>query len=329
MELRWIGEGEEAALARFAAENVPGTSDPPDWWWLTSDYAERRAFIDPASQAIAALCLAVPSRWRLDGGDVDVRSICGWYVAPAYKGQRLGQRLVEAVAAETPHLNTLSISEPAAKSFAGMGWTGPHRAFLRLLPLPAWRFGGTGGLRARTVDVRGGDLPLDVGQAVDAVEAQAKALPRRRRSASDWTRRLGVFPWRFVRFHLLERYGKPIAYAVTRAADRTAGKRYRCTRLHFMIDFVIGALGEGELEAAFRAIATGVPRSAGFLLFCTSSAPVATAASRSGWLDEGSPLIGPSLRAKAPLYMLGGAFAAHDGKDLGLTFCDSDVDLNL
>lgn len=309
--------------------NVPGASAPSEWWWLNSDYAERRAFIDERTGEIAALCLAVPSRWRLPDGDHEVRSICGWYVAGAYKGQQLGQRLVEATRADTPHLNTFSISEAAAKSFARMGWTGPHGSFLRLLALPGWRRRKDGLLQSRVAEVVGGDLPSDLSAAVDAVDARADAVPRRLRPASEWRRRLGIYPDRMVRFHLIERAGEPVAYGISRAADHHAGARYRRARLHFLVDFAPGGLSDDQIGPALRLIAAGTPLSAGLLLFCTSSTKVADAASRTGWMDERSPLIGPSLSAKAPLYMLGGAFTPQDGKDLALTFSDSDIDLNL
>lgn len=316
---------------RFALDVWHTTDGVAQKWWLRSRLADVHTLVDKQSGAIAAICVAVPSHWVIPGcGTVPVRSICSWYVSPHYQGLKLGQRLVGLIESTTPFMNTLSISSAAVKSFAKMGWAGPRSTSLRLLLLPRWRLPRAGGpLTVETVDVVGSALPSGLAATLDRIEAAAPDVVRRRRTSADWIDHLAVNPTRRTRFHLIAGAAEPIGYVVTRATDDQAGPRLRAARLHYVTDIMLDQVGEGGLEATLRLVAGSVPRSAGALLLCTGLPHLAAAASRAGWLDERSPLLGPTLAAKAPQYMLGGAFAAHAAADLPFSFCDSDVDLNL
>ncbi|MEO7814222.1 MAG: GNAT family N-acetyltransferase [Sphingomicrobium sp.] len=320
-----------ADVERFALDVWHSADEVAEKWWLQSRLADVLTLVDKESRAIAAICVAVPSHWIIPGsGVVPVRSICSWNVSPHYQGLKLGQRLVETIESHTPFMNTLSISTAAVKSFAKMGWAGPRSTSLRLCPLPRWRGrGGQSPLTVETVDVVGASLPAALAATLDRIEAAAPDVVHRRRTAADWIDHLAVYPGRRTRFHLIGAGAGPIGYAVTRATDEQAGLRLRAARLHYVTDVALDQLDEAQLEAALRLVAGSVDWSAGALLLCTGSVRLAAAAARAGWLTEHSPILGPRLAAKAPQYMLGGAFADYAGADLPFTFCDSDVDLNL
>jgi GNAT superfamily N-acetyltransferase len=320
-------------LTAFAPGAWP--DDPPgkvlSRWWLTSDFAEVIAALDEASGRVAAICVGVPSRWRLPGGEVGrAISICGWYVHPDFAGRGLGRLLVQAFEQDSPFLNTLSISEAAVRGFAKMGWVGPHATKLRLLPLPRLRPRRSGGVRLRSFDASASAMPGGLAEALDAIDAgKPEAQLRRIRAADDWRMRLTARPRRSYRFHVLDAGGEPIGYFAVRPTDEEAGRQYRLTRLHYVTDAVFNSDDLETMSSAFHALAVAVPRSAGALLLCTSSSAIADAATAAGWLDERSPILGKRLAAKAPLYMLGGRFVPFEQADVRLTFADSDVDLNI
>ncbi len=318
-------------VERFALDVWHSADRVAEKWWLRSRLADVLTLVDSETQAIAAICVAVPSHWIIPGvGVVPVRSICSWNVSPQYQGLKLGQRLVETIESRTPFMNTLSISTAAVKSFAKMGWAGPRSTSLRLCPLPRWRVPGAGSpLTIQTVDVVGPALPAGLAATLDRIEAEAPDVVRRRRTAADWIDHLAVYPARRTRFHLIGAAAGPIGYVITRATDEQAGPQLRAGRLHYVTDVALDQLSEAQLEAALRLVAGSVDWSAGALLLCTGSVRLAAAAARAGWLTEDTPILGPRLAAKAPQYMLGGAFVAQAGTDLPFSFCDSDVDLNL
>lgn len=320
-------------LIAFAPGAWP--DDPPEnvlsRWWLTSDFAEVIAALDQSSGRIAAICVGVPSRWRLPGGEVGKAiSICGWYVHPDFAGHGLGRLLVQAFEQDSPFLNTLSISEAAVRGFAKMGWVGPHATKLRLLPVLRLRRKGSGEVRLRSFDASATGMADELAQALDAIDAaKPEAQLRRIRTADDWRMRLTARPKRVYRFHVIEAEGEPVGYFAVRPTDEEAGRQYRLARLHFLTDAVFNSDDPQMMRAAFDALARAAPQSAGALLLCTSSGTIADAASAAGWLDERSPILGSRLAAKAPLYMLGGRFVPFEGADVRLTFADSDVDLNI
>jgi GNAT superfamily N-acetyltransferase len=324
---------ERDRLVEFAPGAWP--DDPPDKvlsrWWLNSDFAQVTAALDEASGRIAAICVGVPSRWRLPGGEVgSAISICGWYVHPDFAGQGLGRLLVQAFEEHAPFLNTLSISGAAVRGFAKMGWVGPHPAKLRLLPFPVLHGRRSGDVRLRSFDASPAAMPPELAEALDRIDAaKPERQLRRIRTANDWRMRLTARPRRIYRFHIAEAGGEPIGYFAVRPTDEEAGRQYRLARLHYVTDVVFNSNDPLVLRSAFHALAGAAPRSAGALLLCTSSAAIADAASAAGWLDERSRILGSRLAAKAPLYMLGGRFVPLEDADVRLTFADSDVDLNI
>lgn len=209
-----------------------------------------------------------------------------------------------------------------------MGWVGPWKSKLRLLLVPILR--GTGSASLRAYDAAAGAMPNALAAALDAIDAAKPCAQLRRvRTADDWRDRLAARPARSYRFHIVDVEGEPVGYFATRATDDEAGRQYRLSRLRYVTDAVFNIEDPDRLSSAFRALAADVPALTGGMLLCTTSAQIADAASAAGWLDEQAPLLGSRLAAKAPLYMLGGAFAPFEGGDVRLTFADSDVDLNI
>ena len=325
---------DRALLLDFAPGVWP--HDPPEKvlsrWWLTNEFAQVTAALDEASGRVAAICVGVPSRWRLPGGEIaEAISICGWYVHPDFAGHGLGRLLVRSFEEHAPYLNTLSISEAAVRGFARMGWVGPFTARLRLLPFPRLRIRrSTDGVRLRSFDASATVMPGHLAAALDRIDSnKPDSQLRRIRSADDWQRRLAAKPGRTYRFHIVEAGAEPVGYFAVRPTDSEAGRQYRSAHLHYVTDAVFNHDDPALLAAAFHALAAAAPRLAGALLLCTSSEALANAASAAGWMDERSPLLGQRLATKAPLYMLGGKFVPFESADLRLTFADSDVDLNI
>jgi GNAT superfamily N-acetyltransferase len=300
-------------------------------WWLTSEFAEVIAALDETSGRVAAICVGVPSRWRLPGGEIaSAISICGWYVHPDFAGHGLGRLLVRAFEDSAPFLNTLSISEAAVRGFARMGWVGPYATKLRLLPFPHYRRGRTDGVSLRSFDASAAAMPGALADALDRIDAEKpEAQLRRIRTADDWRGRLAARPRRNYRFHVVDIGGRAVGFFAVRPTDDEAGRQYRAARLHYVTDAVFNDDDGALMRAAFHAVAAAAPASAGALLLCTSSARLADAASAAGWLDERARLLGARLAAKAPQYMLGGKFVTFAESDVRLTFADSDVDLNI
>lgn len=333
--LRPIRELDDAAVRDFA-ERTWGDDAArrvAEGWWLRSDHAAAIAAVEPASGRIAGMVVGVPSRWPIPGGGTaSTISICGWYVAPDFAGKGLGKLLVRSFEPEATALNALSISEAAIRNFSKLGWTGPFRSRLLLLPLPGWRAAprAASGLALRTYLVSGGQMPEALAISLDRIEADRPATRfRRARTAQSWRSHLSVRPDRTYRFGVIERDCVPIGMFASRAGDNQAGRMYRLARLHYLTDVVLNPDDRAALDFLAASIAPTVPRHAGALLVCTSRADLAAALGRHGWLGEDSSGIGPRLAEKAPQYMLAGELAALPGEQAEFTFADSDVDLNI
>ena len=130
-------------------------------------------------------------------------------------------------------------------------------------------------------------------------------------------------------FHVERTQDGFVTDADLRPTDAEAGRPYRAARLHYVSDLILNRLDADVIDYAMASIAAAAPWSAGALLLCTSNDDIAAAASRAGWLDEQSPVLGARLAAKAPKYMLGGGLVGFADADIHLSFADSDVDLNI
>lgn len=336
LQLSEVRTLEPSQLRAFAAEvwDEREAEQVLSRWWWTNDLATAIAAVDPDNGRIAGICVAVPSRWLLPGGnETAAASICGWYVSPDYSGRGLGKTLVLALRDRAPAMNALSISEAAIRSFAKLGWAGPFATRLLLMPAPLLqrlRPRRSPGLSRRSYTASAADFPQALAAALDRIDdAKPPEQLRRSRSSAPWQAHIGCHPGRRYEFHVIEREGEPVGYFVIRATDSEAGRIYRLTRLHYVTDLVVNSEEAPLLDAVFAEIAAAAPASAGSLLLCTSTTSHAEAAVRRGWLSEESFGIGPRLASKAPKFMFGFGFAGLDPGNFHLTFADSDLDHNI
>ncbi|MBA3404350.1 MAG: GNAT family N-acetyltransferase [Gemmatimonadaceae bacterium] len=334
-----ISQLEPERIEQFAREVWPGEGDRKnvlESWWMTTSADVATAAVETATGRIAGLCVGVPSEWDIDRKTVSAASICNWYVSPEFMGRGVGKKLVRSFTERAPYMNAFSVSAAAIKNFLKLGWSGPFRSMLLLLPLPLlsgalWR--PQPGLSVATFRTRGTTIPPALSAMLDQIDCERPSgTLRRRRRSSDWRRHLAYFPDRVFDIHIVCRDSHPIGYFALRRADRYAGRIYRLARLSYVSDMAINDLRPDAVRFMLGAIAAApAVRSAGAVLLCTTDAQIAEEAVRSGWLSEKSPLIGSRLEEKAPLYMKGDGFK--DGglanRDLQLTFFDSDVDLNV
>lgn len=302
-------------------------------WWFDSDHAETIVALDVVQKRLAGIVVAVKSKWHLPDATLsDTVSICGWYVAPEYAGQGLGRMLVSYFDNVTSSQNTLAISDFAVRAFKKLGWAGPYRTQLLLLPLPALRLRPRekGIFSLRSYDVRGGALPSALSSQLDYIEHNRPfGQIRKSRTADAWSSHLRVWPDRQYRFHIVIADGEPIGAFVLRETDGRAALLYRSARISYVTDIVMNRDDVDSLSFVSASIGPAAAKTSGCLIMCTSNASISKALIASGWLSEESPVIGRFLAAKAPLYMLNGALAQVADSNVSMTFADSDVDLNL
>lgn len=326
-------------IEQFAREVWPLDGDRKnvlESWWMTTGGDVATAAVERSSGRIAGLCVGVPSQWDVAGSLVSAVSICNWFVSPAFMGRGLGKALVQSFAPRAPYMNAFSVSVAAIENFRKLGWTGPYKSRLLLFPAPRlrtiWRR-SSGEVSLETYRVQGPVLPPNLGDSLDQIDRERPAGQfRRRRRPEDWQAHLAYFPARQFDIQIVHRDGRAIGYFATRPADRFAGQIYRRARLHYVADLVINSDDFAIVRAILDAIvAVPAVHAAGAILLCTTDERIASTAAESGWWSHQTPLIGRRLKQKAPLYMKGDGFRspAPDGRDLTLTFFDSDVDLNI
>jgi len=129
---------DQAHLTAFSAAVWPDR--PADQlasrWWRRAEPSCATAAVHEATGAMAGFCSARPSDWVVNGQTVSTVAICDWYVAPAHAGRGLGKCLLQRFETVDKFVFAFSLSDAAVANFKKLGWTGPHRASLMLLPLP-------------------------------------------------------------------------------------------------------------------------------------------------------------------------------------------------
>ncbi len=302
-------------------------------WWISSSHAETMVALDERQDRIAGIVVGVKSRWPLNNGTVsDTVSICGWYVSPEYAGQGVGRLLVGYFDRSTTSQNTIAITENAVEGFRKLGWAGPFRSHIFVMPIPVFR-------RTPKVNddfffssykVRGDELPKKLIKELEFIEqSRPKNQIRRLRTIEDLRSHLGVWPNRIHNFHVLTRGAEAIGFFIIRVTDHKAALLYRITRLSYVTDIVMNQEDEQSLLYLSKIIGVAAPWNAGGIILCTTCRKISNALSTAGWLSEKSPIIGKRLLDKAPLYMVGGLLSLEQQSNIKMTFADSDVDLNL
>jgi len=129
---------DQARLIAFSAAVWPDR--PADQlvsrWWRRAEASCATAAVHEATGAMAGFCSARPSDWVINRQTVSTVAICDWYVDPAHAGKGLGKCLLGRFETVDKFVFAFSLSDAAVANFKKLGWAGPHRACLMLLPLP-------------------------------------------------------------------------------------------------------------------------------------------------------------------------------------------------
>lgn len=302
-----------------------------------SVYTEHATVIvgyDTKTRKIASLLVSLPSVWPLgENSYIRVGSVCNWYTSPEHKAKGVGRDLVNSLSGFTEGQYALSVSTQAVVSFQKLGWKGPHETNLLLFLFPRLR-------RRHQIskifqvnvfnNISATNFPGDLAGALDFLEmTRPPGTIRRRRNANDWLSYLLIKPTRRYQFTIVKLEDIPIAYYVVRPADRGSGKMLRFIRLFFLCDLIRNTDDHVVISFISRSIGASLPWFTGALLFCSSDSDVNHSLFQNGWLSKVSFLFGKTLSHKAPHFMLGGKLAELETSKVIMTFCDSDVDLNI
>jgi GNAT superfamily N-acetyltransferase len=129
---------DQARLIAFSAAVWPDR--PADQlvsrWWRRAEPSCATAAVHAATGALAGFCSARPSDWVINRHTVSTVAICDWYVDPAHAGKGLGKYLLRCFETVDKFVFAFSLSDAAVANFKKLGWAGPHRAYLMMLPLP-------------------------------------------------------------------------------------------------------------------------------------------------------------------------------------------------
>ena len=324
-------------FARAVLPDATGNRCGDEWWRATGDECCVAA-VHGRSGAVAALCAGRPSRWFINGSEIEAVAICGWYVAPGHGGRSLGRRTLASLRTEGRFVYAFSISELAISAFRKVGWTGPVQTTLSIQALPGifrhcYRQGTrSADLTSTRYGIEAGIVPEGLAAAFDHIDAQDLAQARMCRDCREWRWRLSIRPHRFYAISVAERNGVPAGYVAVR--EPTPGKSRLLDRLHAALVVDLNAPGDDPavLELLAReasALAAGLGARA--ILAATISPAHRNAFHAAGHFSSATPVVGSILRRSAPkmMWLATGAGANIDPDHLMLSFADSDVDLNL
>jgi GNAT superfamily N-acetyltransferase len=333
----------ERRLVDFAAAVWPDRSPHEHFlagWWTRANPADAVAALHRSTGEMAGICGGRPCEWTIAGQFVPAVAICDWYVAPAHAGKGLGKRLVQNFQLPGRFLYAFSISEAAIANFKKLGWEGPFRSALMIVPVPRlvaipWSLtAGRSGLELRDHEMGEGEPLGALAPDLDQIEASrgGHEPAHMRRGAQDWSWRLSLCGNRRYRFCVARQAGRPVGYVVTRAMAPGSSRQLGGLRASLVTDLVavdddpkvLGALARrsvaiaGELRAAIAVVAT------------TATAHRAALA-RAGFLSPSFPVLGPMLARRAPQFMWlpGGQFVSLSAENVAMTFADAAVDLDL
>jgi ribosomal protein S18 acetylase RimI-like enzyme len=332
-----------ARLVAFAAAVWPDR--PHDQlvarWWRRAEPGCAVAAIHRASGAMAGFCSARPSDWLIDGKSVPTIAICDWYVDPAHAGKGIGKCLTQHLELADQFVYTFSLSEAAIANFKKLGWAGPRRASLMVLPLPqVTRLGAALFGRQTAIEIEDAVVSPEspalaaLGPQLDRIEERrlSDGGARMQRGAAEWRWRLSVCGPRSYHFCLARRAGEPVGYAVVRRLTPGSSRQLGRIPGAMLTDLVAVRDEPAVLQAlASRAAAVASKLGTAIVLAVTNQPGLQLALGKAGFLSPNTPLLGRALLLRSPHYMWvpKGPGAPMTAEKMGLTFADSDVDLLL
>ncbi len=311
-----------------------------DAWWRRAECSCATAAMHRPSGDIAGLCVARPSQWAIGQERHSAVAICGWYVSPAHTGQRIGQHLVNQFQTSRQLVYAFSISDDAIRAFERLGWVGPYRSSLMVLPVPrlariAHRLlRRNDNLTLDEYDVETPSLPESLGEALERVDnyMARSTYAHMRRGRDEWEWRMGVCGPRRYWFCVASQDGVTVGYIaarrVTPGSSRILGKREAT-----IITDLVAPHNNPALSRALvaRAVSFAGGNGAVVALAATTVPNYRTAYASLGFLSPDFPILGRRLARSAPQFMW---LPRAPGADLtavtmSLSLSDSDVDLNL
>jgi hypothetical protein len=330
-------------LIRFAAAIWPEDADREARilrsWWRNAAPECAVAAVHQPTRTMVGICCARPCDWVIAGKIHPAVSICDWYVDPGHEGKLLGRRMLRRFEVPGRFLNAISISHVAVAYLNRLGWVGPYKSCLMMMPFPG--FGRIWHLTVR----RGSGLDLEehtiasrqalgaLGADLDRIEAAraTTGLAHMRRSADDWSWRLSIYADRLYRFCVARRGGEPVGYVVVRPM---AGTSRSLGRLKAALITDLVAIGDDRevLQAlAMKAVFLAAEMRVALALYVTTSGAHRRALAAIGYLSPGLPMLGRLLQRRAPVFMWSprgpGKELTPDG--IEMTFADSTIDLDL
>jgi GNAT superfamily N-acetyltransferase len=333
-------------LARLIAFSAAVWPDRPhdqlvSRWWRRAEPSCATAAVHEATGAMAGFCSARPSDWVIDRQTVPAVAICDWYVHPAHGGKGLGKYLLQRVETVDQFVFAFALSGAAVANFKKLGWAGPHRASLMVLPLPtiakfrAAVFAGRTPVELEDWVIGSAGLSLGaLGPQLDRIEASrlANGSAHMRRGEAEWRWRLSVCDERSYHFCLARRAGEPVGYVAVRRL--TPGSSRQLGRIPgAIVTDLVGVDDEPAMLRALsiRAVAVASELGAAVVLAATNRPSQRKALASVGFLSPEFPLLGRALTRRSPQYMWvprgPGTYISAD--TMALTFADSDVDLLL
>jgi len=329
---------DEERLIDFAAEVWPERSRERTLssWWRRAEPSCAIAAVHRATGKMAGICCARPSRWTIAGRTVAAIAICEWYVAPGDAGKGIGKHLVRHFESPNLFLYTFLISEAAAANFRRLGWNGPYRAPLLVLPFPRLAKITSFLYSAANLEIRNhlvtSKLTQELAADLDDIEKVRSSLASDHmlRDAKEWSWKVALTN-RTYRFCVLRRGGLPVGYVAVRRlpVGSVASAKFPTALIADLVAVeddtqVLRALGARAADIAAelqcRIVVTTTTKKAHQHMLTTI-----------GYLSPGFPLFGRLLRRRSPVFMWSPAGPGSKvvADRMQLTFADSDADLNL
>jgi Acetyltransferase (GNAT) family len=336
---------DQAHLIAFSAAVWPDR--PADQlvsrWWRRAEPSCATAAVHQATGAMAGFCSARPSDWVINGRTVSTVAICDWYVHPAHAGNGLGKFLLRRFETVDKFVFAFSLSDAAVANFKKLGWAGPHRACLMLLPLPtitkfrAALFAGRTAVELQNWVIESAELsavpgkrglvqhqdrvsldnqcglPLGPAHALGALGPQldrieghrlSDATAHMRRGEAEWQWRLSVCGARSYHFCLAHRAGEPVGYVALRRLMPGSSRQLGPIPGAIITDLVAVDDQPAVLQALATRAATVASKLGALVVLAVTSRPNQRKALVSaGFLSPDVPLLGRALTRRSPQYM--------------------------